>query len=310
MMHPWTEKFVKEWRIQPAYEMDVQDTLALFRSAGWRLNDIRKSVARKPEPRVSILLPKDHCEILPVLFSSYSAQSHVAPNYCVHPWVVNMMLYGDYDIALGGFLESFCFNPGYECPNELCKTPIIEHTRRFCHAGGAVSVFMQKLDAPIMGEDTDTLMMWKYCTTCELITRIVPVTDETWGLSFAMFLHLLFHENQLKRRGSDRPDAKCHHSVHQEHLTCFGKLDTVATFKYQKLDVLKMVPPCAKPELPPLGMAKTCMLDKLGTLKSQGSAVYSQVLEKLHEHIGVEIGMHAAGPTDSPMSKLLVEQEK
>ena len=27
-------------------------------------------------------------------------------------------------------------------------------------------------------------------------------------------------------------------------------------------------------------------------------------------YLGVEIGMHAAGPTDSPMSKLLVEQEK
>ena len=46
-----------------------------------------------------------------------------------------------------------------------------------------------------------------YCFTvpqCELITPIVPVTSETWSLSFAMFLHLLLHENKLTRRGSDR----------------------------------------------------------------------------------------------------------
>jgi len=55
-----------------------------------------------------------------------------------------------------------------------------------------------------MGEEVDKLMMWKYCTECELITPIVPVTVDTWSLSFAMFLHIIFHENQLTRRGSDR----------------------------------------------------------------------------------------------------------
>jgi hypothetical protein len=49
---------------------------------------------------------------------------------------------------------------------------VVEHTRRFCHAGGAVSVFMQRLEAPIMDENKDRLMMWKYCTQCELITPI------------------------------------------------------------------------------------------------------------------------------------------
>ena len=73
----------------------------------------------------------------------FLAHSNVAPNFCVEPWVVNMGLYGNYDIALGGFLESFCFNSEYLCPNQQCNTPILNHTRRFCHSGGAVSVHMQ-----------------------------------------------------------------------------------------------------------------------------------------------------------------------
>ena len=36
--------------------------------------------------------------------------------------------------------------------------------RRFCHGGGSVTVHMQQLEAPIMGEESDRLMMWKYCT--------------------------------------------------------------------------------------------------------------------------------------------------
>ena len=88
---------------------------------------------------------------------------------------------------------------------------------RFCHAGGAVTLQMQQLEAPIPteGEDALQLMMWKYCTSCDLITNFVPVADSTWSLSFAMFLHLLLHENTLVRRGADRPDAKCSHSLHQ-----------------------------------------------------------------------------------------------
>ena len=57
-----------------------------------------------------------------------------------------------------------------------------------------------------MSEETERMMMWKYCTECELITPIVPVTADTWSLSFAMFLHILFHENKITRRGSDRHD--------------------------------------------------------------------------------------------------------
>ena len=46
---------------------------------------------------------------------------HVYPNFCVVPWVVDMGMYGNYDISLGGFLELFCFNKDYHCPNKQVK---------------------------------------------------------------------------------------------------------------------------------------------------------------------------------------------
>jgi len=301
-MHPWCSALIKAKVVQPADSPEFQDSLALFRAAGWRNQSTSKKKELTPMERLklAVYLPEDHCETLPVLFSSFSARSLVAPNYCVAPWVVNMDLYGNYDISLGGFLENFCFSPDYPCPNRQCSTSMMEHTRRFCHGGGAVSVHMQQLEAPIMSEETDRMMMWKYCTECELITPIVPVTSDTWSLSFAMFLHILIHENQITRRGSDRPDAKCTHSLHQEHLTCFGKLDAVATFKFTSIQMWKLVPPCATPELPEPHVTQDILLLKLKTLKKHGSSVFSSVLEKLHEVKGENTDM---------LNKLMAAQE-
>jgi 1-phosphatidylinositol-3-phosphate 5-kinase len=142
---------------------------------------------------------------------------------------------------------------------------------------------MQQLEAPIMGEDTDRLMMWKYCTSCEMITNIVPVSDSTWSLSFAMFLHILLHENQLVRRGASRPDATCSHSLHQEHLTCFGKGDQVATFRYSKLHVWDISTPPDKLAILSPSYSKDYIMKYLMEYKKAGSSVYSTVQEKLHQ---------------------------
>jgi len=284
-MHPWCSSFVNQRMCQPVSDGQLLDKLSLFRAAGWR-NRIEKSIIKTEEHKIFVSLPPDHCETLSVLFSSYSDKSHVAPNFCVAPWVVEMGLYGNYDISLGGFLENFCFSTDYLCPNKQCTTPILQHTRRFCHAEGSISVQMEKFEMPIVGEETDRLMMWKYCPECELITPIVPVTPETWSLSFAMFLHLLFHETQITQRGSDRPDAKCNHSIHQDQHTCFGKMDTVAIFKYNKLQIWKLVPPCPQPELPEITIKHDSLLKKLTSLKNHANSIYSSVQEKLHEHKG------------------------
>jgi hypothetical protein len=124
--HPWCRDFIESTSVHHSLQenAELRDKLALFRAAGWRLEPPSKSrLPTKAEMALSCSsqqatpLPEDHCESMAVLFSSYSALSSVAPNYCIAPWVVNMGLYGNYDISLGGFLETFCFSPDYTCPN-------------------------------------------------------------------------------------------------------------------------------------------------------------------------------------------------
>ena len=97
-----------------------------------------------------------------------------------------------------------------------------------------------------------------------------------------------------------RPDAKCSHSLHQEHLTCFGRLDAVATFKFSSIQIWKLVPPCATPELPEPHVTQDGLLLKLKTLKKAGSSIFSAVLEKLHE---------IKGENTDLLNKLMVAQE-
>lgn len=144
VLHPWAAGFLN-YHVTGLEEARLQDRLALFRASGRRL------VARGPRsgatPKLARRLlapnlPEDHCEALNVQFSMYSSQSCLAPNYCVAPWVVRMALYGSLDMSLGEFLETLCFSPDYTCPGRGCSTPPLLHTRRFCHAGGAVSLHM------------------------------------------------------------------------------------------------------------------------------------------------------------------------
>lgn len=278
--HPWCEDFLK-MKVTSLSDSQFRERQALFRAAGWRLNH-RGQRTVKHRQKFTVLLPEDHTEVLSVQFSMYSKQSRVAPNYCVFPWVVNMHLYSTLDLALGEFLESLCFSDDYVCPNKQCSTPPILHTRRFCHAGGAVTLHMQQLEAPIMGEDTNKLMMWKYCTSCEMITNIVPVSDDTWALSFSLFLHLLLHEAELVRRGASRPDATCSHSLHQEHLTCFGQGDQVVTFRYSTLQVWDIETSSDNLLIPSPTFTTHTQMKKLSDCKTGTSTVYDSILTRLH----------------------------
>ena len=283
-LHEWAKDFVDYKITLPCSEdKKFSDKLALFRAAGRRVHCDRTKITLKNtvSKRHNVQLPEDHCETLRVQFSMYSSQSCLAPNYCVAPWVVGMELFGNLDISLGDFLTSHVFSPEYVCPNKSCNTPPLLHKRRFCHAGGAVSLHMQRLEAPIDGEENEKLMMWKYCTSCELITNIVPVTDATWSLSFAQFLHILLHESKLVRRGANRPDAKCTHSLHQEHLTIFGKQDLVATFKYNKLHVHQLSSPPSRLILPPSVPSRASLLSTLSSVKDSANGLHSAVLERL-----------------------------
>ena len=52
------------------------------------------------------------------------------------------------DLTLGQFLEVYCFNTDYKCPNEVCQRSMLEHERAFIHSSGRlnVTVYEYKFD--------------------------------------------------------------------------------------------------------------------------------------------------------------------
>lgn len=59
------------------------------------------------------------------------------------------------------------------------------------------------------------------------VTPMVPISLETWSLSFAKYLELRFYGGSFNRRGTQG----CTHSLHHDHFQYFGYKNQVAVFK-------------------------------------------------------------------------------
>eukprot|EP00795_Rhopilema_esculentum_P013781 gene13781-4710_t len=182
--------------------------------------------------------PYNHQKIA-VLFSSYSSESHNAPKPCISPWAVFMEFYGRNDITLGGFLERYCFRPSYICSSHNCDVPMVNHVRYFAHGNGSLYIHMRNLESPIPGYDR-TILTWSWCKQCKQVTPVVPLSFESWSLSFAKYLELRFYGGQYTRRASAEP---CGHSLHQDHYQYFSFANMVASFKYRPIELYEVIIP-------------------------------------------------------------------
>ena len=97
----------------------------------------------KPPPRIYEVLNRS----LPICYSSFLSNiDGGGAKYCVKPWVKFMKFYGEFDLPLGVFLMSYCFDKSVRClstqdmPNltalpksaNPCQISIINHGRTFC----------------------------------------------------------------------------------------------------------------------------------------------------------------------------------
>ena len=120
----------------------------------------------------------------------------------------------------------------------------------------------------------------EYCARCKVMTSpIVPMSDLTWSLSFAMFLQLLFSEKNMFVRGAE---SVCSHSLHQEQLTCFGRGDQVVTFEFSKLHVLDIETPMDTLAISPPSYTREKLTLALKECKEASSSTYSSILTSLH----------------------------
>ncbi|NXK91567.1 FYV1 kinase, partial [Formicarius rufipectus] len=211
---------------------------------GCRTEEEEKGLAQSESSwshQVDCLSPVNH-QRLCVLFSSSSAQSSNAPSACVSPWIVTMEFYGKNDLTLGVFLERYCFRPSYQCPSMFCETPMVHHIRRFVHGQGCVQIVLKELDSPVPGYQ-HTILTYSWCRLCKQVTPVVPLSNDSWSMSFAKYLELRFYGYQYTRRANAEP---CGHSIHHDYHQYFSYNQMVASFSYSPIRLLEVCVPLPK----------------------------------------------------------------
>ncbi|KAK2584922.1 hypothetical protein KPH14_002518 [Odynerus spinipes] len=269
---------------------EVQALLAQFRACGSRLCPTNNVLMEKQQQTAPVetneqkltwpdcLDPANH-QRLSVLFCSLSHTGNNTPSFCVNPWIVNMDLYGRNDIALGCFLERYCLTSEYKCRAQTCRAQIAQHVRRFAHDGGCVRISLREMNSEPFGqENTNQILMWSKCIKCKSVSPVVPMSDDTWSLSFAKYLELRFHGSAYTRRGADT----CQHSLHHDHYQYFTRKNMLAVFKYTKISQweISLPPPVINVIYDPKQHAN--VIEEMKSLALKGDDVFTCIREKLN----------------------------
>uniref|UniRef100_A0A3Q3LXD3 1-phosphatidylinositol 3-phosphate 5-kinase n=1 Tax=Mastacembelus armatus TaxID=205130 RepID=A0A3Q3LXD3_9TELE len=228
------------------------------------------------KPPLDCLSPVNH-QRLCVLFSSSSAQSNNAPNPCVSPWIVTMEFYGKNDLSLGVFLERYCFRPSYQCPSIFCETPMVHHVRRFVHGSGCVQIVLKELDSPVPGYQ-HTILNYSWCRICKQVTPVVPLSNDSWSMSFAKYLELRFYGHQYTRRANAEP---CGHSIHKDYHQYFSYNQMVASFSYTPVRLLEICLPRPKILIRNQGPSKNNLQQDLKDFSQKVIQVYLAIDDRL-----------------------------
>ncbi|CAH1155707.1 unnamed protein product [Phaedon cochleariae] len=267
-----------------ADDVNIQNMLANFRACGGRYekkeNMCVKIVPKNSERTESdnsskdVFDPNNH-QRLAVLFCSYSSESNNSPAFCVNPWIVYMDFYGRNDIPLGCFLERYCFRSTYNCPSKSCDTPMVKHIRRFVHNSGCVTICLNYFENEFSEQH---IVTWTWCTKCQMVSAVVPMSADSWSYSFAKYLELKFHGELFTRRGM----SACSHSLHHDHYQYFGYKNFVATFKYSPISIWEIsLPPSLIDIKYDINDLQSQLIDDIRIMSQKGHEVFSSILDKL-----------------------------
>eukprot|EP01134_Creolimax_fragrantissima_P004953 CFRG4953T1 len=187
---------------------------------------------------------------------------------CLPPMKRVIRYYGEGDLSLGTFLKRYCFN-SHQCPDSACDRPLSEHKRIFSHEDARISLV--NISSNVIVGQEQVLLMWSICHECMKYGPCIPMSEETWCMSFGKFLELSFHERVYGCRvtkittGSEFPEISLDedsHSFHRNHNRYFGLNDQAVVVQYDTIDMLlEVVIPATIVRSTPLSMA----YDKLST---------------------------------------------
>jgi 1-phosphatidylinositol-3-phosphate 5-kinase len=107
---------------------------------------------------------------------------------------------------------------------------------------------------------------------------VVPISDDTWSLSFAKYLELRFHSGVYIRHDTEN---SCQHSLHHDHLQYFSRRNMLAVMRYSKISLweISLPPPLISIIYDP--RMHTNIIEEMKSLALKGDEVFSNVREKI-----------------------------
>lgn len=164
---------------------------------------------------------------------------------------------------------------------------------------GCVNV---KLSEDLTTKDLRQILMTSWCSVCHEMTPSVPMSKDTWCLSFAKYLELRFHAHAYKRRTVDmaetndntlqsleaeRGKKQCPHSLHRDHVQYFSYNGIVASFMYTTIDVWEIdMPSLILVMKNSVAINNKQILEEIKLITFKGYEVYGKIQEKLVQITG------------------------
>eukprot|EP01080_Neovahlkampfia_damariscottae_P011151 gene11151-3973_t len=202
------------------------------------------------------------------------------------PEIIIIAYYTENDMSLGTYLDIKCFNQMNL--NETLKT-----IRTYTHNNRKVTVSVEKLNQNQIKklkkkgsieekdeEEDDLISIWNYCKICQKnVTPLYPLSDSAYHYSFGKFLETSFYNHDIMCRIGD-----CKHSVHRDHIRCFGYKNIIAKFEFTFVDVYEVFIPLM--EFP---LNETFHNDKFRILKEQTIQNTKNLIKKRYEDVNLKL---------------------
>jgi len=163
---------------------------------------------------------------------------------CASAEVKAILFYTPQDVCLGQFLLDSCFNLDLKFPHSDRRS-VLDITQIFNHNDGRLTITVVKLDHSLPADSQlrnqdyistsqifdRPILMWSYCRKCErIVTSLVPMSDDTWKMSFGKFLEVSFYNESAVGRA-----VGCKHSIQSEHVHFFGCGNLAARIEYDSI---------------------------------------------------------------------------
>ncbi|KAI7808312.1 putative 1-phosphatidylinositol 3-phosphate 5-kinase [Triplophysa rosa] len=154
---------------------------------------------------------------------------------------------------------------------------MVHHIRRFVHGTGCVQIVLKELDSPVPGYQ-HTILNYSWCRTCKQVTPVVPLSNDSWSMSFAKYLELRFYGHQYTRRANAEP---CGHSIHKDYHQYFSYNQMVASFSYISVRLLEICLPPPKIIIRNQGPSKANLQHDLKDFFQKVAQVYLAIDDRL-----------------------------